>query len=94
MSDSHSDSAIAVNGMGIVAIQASYKKNTMSRLGDIEKAIDALPDEEYGRFRQWFLEHDWLKWDKQIANDSASGKLEFLVREAGQAKANGTLKDL
>jgi hypothetical protein len=66
----------------------------MSRLREIEIAIDALPEEEYSEFRRWFLERDWAKWDRQIEADSASGKLDFLVREARVAKGKGTLKPL
>ena len=66
----------------------------MSKLKEIEMAIDALPDEEYSEFRRWFLERDWAKWDRQIEADSTSGKLDFLVREAQEAKDKGTLKPL
>jgi hypothetical protein len=66
----------------------------MSRLREIEMAIDALPEEEYNELRRWFLERDWAKWDRQIEADSASGKLDFLVREAQEAKDKGTLKPL
>ena len=66
----------------------------MSRLREIEMAIDALPEEEYGELRRWFLERDWAKWDRQIEADSASGQLDFLVREAQEAKGKGTLKPL
>lgn len=66
----------------------------MSRLEEIERAVDALPESEYSQFRRWFLERDWTKWDEQIEGDSASGELDFLVREAHEAKAKGTLKDL
>ncbi len=66
----------------------------MSRLREIEMAIDALPEEEYIELRRWFLERDWAKWDRQIEADSASGKLDFLVREAREGKDKGTLKPL
>ncbi len=66
----------------------------MSRLREIEMAIDALPEEEYKELRRWFLERDWAKWDRQIEADSASGKLDFLVREAQDGKDKGTLKPL
>jgi len=66
----------------------------MSRLREIEMAIDALPDEEYSELRRWFLERDWAKWDRQIEADSASGSLNFLVKEAREAKGQGTLKPL
>jgi len=32
--------------------------------------------------------------DKEIEADSQSGRLDFLVQEAREEKANGTLKDL
>jgi hypothetical protein len=66
----------------------------MTKLEEIKTAVDALREEEYGEFRQWFLERDWAKWDQQIEADSASGKLDFLIREAEEAKAKGTLKEL
>ena len=66
----------------------------MTNLEEIERAVDALPENEYGEFRRWFLERDWAKWDEQIEADSASGKLDFLIREAQEAKSKGTLKDL
>ena len=66
----------------------------MTKLREIELAIDSLPEEEYGEFRRWFLERDWTKWDRQIEADSASGKLDFLLMEAQEAKAKGTLKPL
>ncbi len=54
----------------------------MTPIEEIEKAIDVLPIDEYRRFREWFLQRDWDAWDRQIEEDSASGKLDFLVREA------------
>ena len=66
----------------------------MSKLKELQVAVDALPKEEYGRFRRWFLEGDWEKWDRQVEADSASGKLDFLVREAREAKDSGDLGSL
>ncbi len=59
----------------------------MSKVDELEKAIDALPEEEYIQLRQWFSEKDWLKWDQQIKADSKSGKLNFLLQEALEAKS-------
>jgi hypothetical protein len=33
----------------------------MSRVDEIKAEIEALPDEEYVRLRQWFSEEDWQK---------------------------------
>jgi hypothetical protein len=66
----------------------------MSKLEEIEAAIESLSEEEYVRLRKWFSEKDWEKWDGQIESDSESGKLDFLVREALDEKAKGNLKEL
>jgi hypothetical protein len=66
----------------------------MTRLEELALEIEALPEYEYSQFRRWFLERDWEKWDRQIEADSTSGKLDFLIKEAQDAKAKRTLKDL
>jgi hypothetical protein len=66
----------------------------MSKVEELEKAIDALPEEEYIQLRQWFSEKDWLKWDQQIEADSKSGKLNFLLQEALEAKSKNKLREL
>ena len=60
----------------------------------IKKAIETLPEEDYAQLRKWFSEKDWRKWDKQIAADSRAGKLNFLVKEAVDAKRKGKLREL
>jgi hypothetical protein len=64
------------------------------RLADVETAVEQLTEEEYDEFRRWFLQRDWEVWDRQIEADAASGKLDFLVREARDAKASGKLRKL
>jgi hypothetical protein len=44
----------------------------MSKMDEIKEAIDALPEDEYVKLRQWFSEKDWQKWDQQIVEDSES----------------------
>lgn len=66
----------------------------MKNVEEIERAVDGLSDEEYGEFRQWFLERDWKEWDRQIALDSDVGKLDFLVREAAEDRTSRTVDDL
>jgi hypothetical protein len=66
----------------------------MTKIDAIKKAIDALPEDEYAKLRQWFSEKDWRKWDRQIEADSASGKLDFLVSEALDEKSKGKLRNL
>jgi hypothetical protein len=66
----------------------------MSKVEELEKAIDALPEEEYKQLRQWFSEKDWNKWDQQIEADSKSGKMDFLLQEALEAKSKNKLREL
>lgn len=66
----------------------------MPNVEAIKKAIESLPDEDYAQLRKWFSEKDWRKWDKQIAADSRTGKLDFLVKEAFDGKRKGKLRDL
>ena len=66
----------------------------MSKLENIQAAIESLSEEEYSRLREWFVEKDWGQWDRDIEVDSQSGKLDFLVNEALQEKSKGRLTDL
>ena len=66
----------------------------MSKVEEIKQAIDSLSEDDYVLLRQWFSEKDWQKWDRQIEADSQSGKLDFLVQEALEAKAKNKLREL
>jgi hypothetical protein len=66
----------------------------MTKVEELEMAVASLTEEEYRAFRRWFLERDWEQWDKQIEEDSRAGKLDFLVREALEAKKEGKLQEL
>jgi hypothetical protein len=66
----------------------------MTTLRQLETVIASLPEEEYRQFRQWFLETDWRRWDSQIEGDSRTGNLNFLIREAQEAKREKRLRDL
>ncbi len=54
----------------------------MSNITEIQQAILSLPEFDYLQLRNWFNELDWAKWDRQIEEDSESGKLDFLIVEA------------
>ncbi|MGD0516235.1 MAG: hypothetical protein ABSA26_01755 [Thermoguttaceae bacterium] len=58
----------------------------MTRLEQLEQTIAALPVDEYRQLRDWIIERDWEAWDRQIEADSASGKLDFLLKEADEEK--------
>ena len=63
----------------------------MCGVEEIKAAIEALPQKDYARLRDWFSERNW---DRQIEADSQSGKLDFLVKEALDEKRRGSLKGL
>jgi len=66
----------------------------MSKVDDLKAEIERLPTEDFYKLVRWLSEKDWESWDKQIEADSEAGELDFLVREALDAKAKGTLEDL
>jgi hypothetical protein len=66
----------------------------MSKINELKAVIEALPEDDYTKLRQWFSEKDWQKWDKQIEEDSESGKLDFLTQEALDQKKKGKLGNL
>lgn len=66
----------------------------MSRVSELEKSVHELTEQEYREFRHRFLEQDWERWDRQIETDSQSGRLDFLLQEALDAKKRGDLTDL
>jgi hypothetical protein len=66
----------------------------MSKVEELKNEIEKLPKEEVIELFRWLSDRDWAIWDNEIAADSESGKLDFLVREAFDAKAKGKLKDL
>ncbi len=66
----------------------------MSRMDELKAEIENLPGEQVAEIFRWLSERDLERWDSEIASDSQAGKLDFLVREAGEEKSKGTLKDL
>ncbi|MBL7128437.1 MAG: hypothetical protein ISS16_05560 [Ignavibacteria bacterium] len=66
----------------------------MSKVEELKSAIESLPEEQYAKLRQWFAEKDWQKWDDKIEEDSKSGKLDFLIKEAFEQKKTGDLRDI
>ncbi len=54
----------------------------MSTLEQIEAAILTLPSDELLRRSQWFADMDYQRWDEQLEQDVADGKLDDLAAEA------------
>ena len=65
----------------------------MSRVEEIEAAIDGLPPEEYRRIVQWFRVREQVRWDEQMDADSSAGKLDFLFDEAESESVKGLLRE-
>ena len=63
-------------------------------LTEIQEAIVNLTSQEREELRRWFEHFEEDDWDRQISADAASGKLDFLAREASAAKQYGKLKPL
>jgi hypothetical protein len=66
----------------------------MSKVEKLKMEIETLPKEEFTELVRWLSEKGWETWDREIEADSQAGKLDFLVREAHDAKTKRTLKDL
>ena len=49
----------------------------MDRVEEIETAITSLPPEDYRRLVDWFRAREQTRWDTQMDQDSAAGKLDF-----------------
>ena len=66
----------------------------MKTVAEIRQAILELPEADYAQLSRWFHELDWERWDAEIEQDARDGKLDSLVEQAAQAKADGTLQEL
>ncbi len=66
----------------------------MSKVDQLKAEIERLSDNESAEIYRWMSEREWENWDRQIEADSKAGKLDFLVREALEAKSKGKLKEL
>ena len=61
----------------------------MGSIAEIEQAIAKLSAQEFIEFERWFDEERNRKWDRQIEADSASGALDFLLKEVDEDIAQG-----
>jgi hypothetical protein len=66
----------------------------MTQLERLQTEIAALCRQDFKQLREWIEAREWDDWNRQIAADSATGKLDFLKREALEAKAKGQLREL
>jgi hypothetical protein len=76
---------------GCAGLEPHSRGNTMSKIDELKAEIESLPSHEFAEIFRWLSEKDWERWDKEIEADSQAGRLDFLVREAREEKAKGTL---
>lgn len=66
----------------------------MTTLEHIEAQVQQLSPADFAKFREWFQEYAWRQWDRQIEQDSKSGKLKALAEKALADHAAGRTKPL
>lgn len=66
----------------------------MTQVQVLEHEVKKLNRSKLAKFRKWFLMYDSNAWDRQIAKDVQSGKLEKLARRAIAAHRTGKTKEL
>jgi hypothetical protein len=54
----------------------------MTKIEDIEKAVEQLSADELAKFRAWFEEFDARGFDEKIERDAKAGKLDKLIADA------------
>lgn len=66
----------------------------MITASEIKEAVWSLPEAEFAEVMEWLYELADDAWDHQFEQDVLAGKLDFLKLEAGQAKREGSLREL
>jgi hypothetical protein len=64
----------------------------MMSVTELKHAIKKLPEQKRRALARWLSEQESKAWDEQMADDSASGRLQFLIDEANSARSGGKLK--
>ena len=65
----------------------------MSRVEEIERAIQELSRDEFTRIAQHVHVLEQERWDVELDRDASSGKLDFLILEAREDLKHGRLRD-
>lgn len=66
----------------------------MTKIEQLEREVRELSAEELVSFREWFAEFDAAAWDRQLADDADSGKLDRLADAALADHASGRSRKL
>lgn len=66
----------------------------MTNLTEIESAIQKLPQGEIRQLAEWLQEYLESKWDQQIEEDAAAGRLDDLIAKAEADIDAGNVRSL
>lgn len=66
----------------------------MTKLEQIEMSVQSLSKDELKKFAAWFAELQAERWDKQIEDDVAAGRLDDLIAEARKEIKAGKIRPL
>jgi hypothetical protein len=66
----------------------------MKTVEELQNLIEQLPSDELARFRAWFQGFDEALFDREIAEDAKSGKLDRLVDQAIEDHKKGGSREL
>lgn len=66
----------------------------MRRIEDIERQISELTEREFAELRDWMDRRDAQRWDEQIEEDVAAGRLDALMEAALRDHAAGRTTEL
>jgi hypothetical protein len=61
----------------------------MTKIEDIENAVEQLSPEDLAKFHAWFEEFDACVFDEKIERDAKSGKLDKVMADARANHAAG-----
>jgi len=65
----------------------------MSTVEEIERAAEQLAPADFGRLVSWVNRRHHEQWARQMDQDAAAGKLDFLFEEAEAERQSGELQD-
>ena len=66
----------------------------MTRIEAIQQEVQRLSADEFSELRDWIVERDWERWDRQIEKDAAEGRLEPLFERALEAHRQGKSREV
>jgi hypothetical protein len=66
----------------------------MSTMEQIESAILGLPAADFRRLTEWLMDLDQRRWDEELDEDIAAGRLDALASEAMADYEAGRTKEI